>query len=177
MATIPKPIDATTIEGWLRDMQCDPHRGIDPTANWRFEVDYPPNSQTKISVLNPKKPARALVVFCAMNLSPIHVAAYEGLDPTEKKDFALDLQVALNRDYIEFQLVGIDPTKLTCPTGVQILSVLFDDGLSLNALAHRMTCVLKAILAGTLSINRYLGPQVDSGGSGQFDFRRLGTIQ
>ena len=169
-----KSIDPNLIEGWLKDLQCKPVRGIAPSANWRFEVDYPPTTQHKISVINPKVPSRAVVVACGTNLSPMHVAAFEGLDNDEKREFIFALQEALNRDRIEFQVHGSDLMGTKCPTGIQLMSVIFDDGLSLDALGQRLLQVMKTEIAGGICINRFLGPVNDSGGSGEFAFRRLG---
>jgi hypothetical protein len=174
---IVKATESRLVEGWLREMQCDPRPAVDPNANWRFDVKYPANTQHQISVANPKKPSRAVVIVCGVGFAPLHVAAFEGLEHDEKHAFAFALQEALNRDYVEFQLLGVDEKALSCPTGIQLVSTIYDDGLSLDMLATRMLQVLKAEVAGGLCINRYLGPSSSTGGAGQFEFRRLGTIQ
>jgi hypothetical protein len=176
MATNPKPIDPTMIEGWLREIQCDPRLAIDQKANWRFDLAYPSNSPHQISVVNPKKPSRAVVVTSRAILDPQHIAVFGGLDEDAKKEFYLALQETLNRDAVEYFLEGVNPATLACPTGFRIAAVIFDDGLSLDALALRISSVYKAEIAGSLCVNRHLGPTTP-GTSGQFEFKRLGTIQ
>jgi hypothetical protein len=109
-----------------------------------------------------------------VNFDPTQVAAFEGLEQEEKQDFAFALQEALNRDLVEFSLMGVNPTVLSCPTGFQVMSVIYDDGISLDALARRMSCLWKAEVAASICVNRHLGPLTDGGSAGQFDFRRLG---
>lgn len=177
MPTDSKSIDATQIEGWLTDLQSKPQRAIDPNANWRYEIEFPPNSAHRMVVMNPKNSC-AVVVASGMNLAPQHIAGWEGLDQDDQKDFVFDLQETLIRDHVEFQIQGVtNQANLTCPTGVQFMSPIYKDGLSLDVLAQRMGCILRAETAASVCINRYLGPSVVTGGAGQFDFRRLGRIQ
>ena len=173
MATKTTATNAAQIEGWLRDIQFEPSRAIDPVANWRFEVKFPPGSQYQFSVLNPKKPERSVIVVAQANLATEHLAAHGRLDDDAKVEFNVALQEALTRDYVEFQLLGA-PLLASCPIGFQVQSVIFDDGLSLDTLAFRMSCTYKTILGGSRCIHKHLGP----GGtdiSGQFDFKRLGV--
>jgi hypothetical protein len=170
----PKSIDSNQIEQWLRDLMCDPVPGVDPNANWRFEVNYPPKTQHKVSVINPKMPARALIVASAVTLGSVHLAAFERLKHDEKRAFIFALQDSLNRDHVEFQLQGVDVMGTKCPNGIQLMSVLYDDGLTLDALAQRLLQLMKAEVGGCVCISRFLGAVNNSGGPAPFDFRQPG---
>jgi hypothetical protein len=162
VTTSSQSIDSNQVEQWLRDLQCDPVPGVDPNANWRFEVNYPPNTLHKISVVNPKMPSRAVIVACAVNLSPMHLAAFERLEHDKKQAFSFALQESLNRDHVEFQLQGGDVTGTKFPTRIQLMSVIFDDGLTLDTLAQRLLQLMKAEVGGGICINRFLGPVTDT---------------
>jgi hypothetical protein len=173
MATNSRLIDPGTIEGWLRELQCEPRRVEDPTANWRFEMAYPSNSVHQMAVLNPKKIPRAVFIVTVANLGPEHHAAFAGFDDEQKREFNIELQEVLNRDSVEYLIQRFDPAGLVCPTGFQVQSAIFHDGLSLDAFAVRVSSVFKTEMAGVLYVQRRLGvTSTDS--SEQFGFRRLG---
>ncbi|HTV96326.1 MAG TPA: DUF2299 family protein [Steroidobacteraceae bacterium] len=160
MAAAKPGIEASVMEGWLRDMGCDPVRTGDESSNWRFDLVFPPTSSHKLFVVNPKQPPRAILVVSGAVLSPAHLAAFDSLGEDARREFVLDLQEALNRDHVECTIQGVTASSIR-PSGFQVMGIIFDDGLSLDALALRMSAVYKAELAGILCVTRRLAPRSD----------------
>jgi len=173
MLTVAKPSDSLAIEAWLRTMQLAPRKVADPANNWRLDFHYPAQSKQEMSLVNPKTPSSAVVVAYSVTLSPEHLAAFQLLELEDKQQFAFDFQLALNRESVEYMLIGLSPEIVGCPTAFQITSCIYDGAITLDNLALRMSSVFKAQLAGVLCIQRHLAPKA-GGGTDQFAFRRLG---
>src|ERR1700733_12635774 len=144
----PTLIDPQKIEGWLRDIGCEPQSVTDPSAVWRFDLQFPPGVPHRISILGPTKPARAVIVITGIAFAAEHHAAFNQLDEDAKQEFIRDLNGTLDRPFVEYQLDGVTNQTLVCPIGFRVTSVIFDDGLSLDTLAFRITSVFKAEMAG-----------------------------
>jgi hypothetical protein len=159
----------------LVEMGLDPIPVAEASFEWSLKFQYPVGLPANtMGVLKPKTPARALLVVTGVHLVAQHHAAFANLDQDDQKRFAFGLQKALLRDYVDYSIQGISPQALTCPTGFQITSTIYDDGLTLTNLALRISSVFKAQLAGNNCVNEFLGPLEGTGGSGTFAFRRLG---
>jgi hypothetical protein len=176
----PTRIDQKRIEGWLRDIGCEPQLVPEPAALWRYNFQFPfPAVQPQpnfMSVLNPLKPARAVVIVAGVALTPDNHAGFNQLDQDAKLEFVRDLHNTLNRDYVEYMLQGVSDQTVTCPTAIQLSALIYDDGLSLDNFAAKVTAVYKAEIACMACVMRHVGPSGTTG-SGQFDFKRLGGLQ
>jgi len=170
-----KASNSEVIVEWLHDLALKPEPISQPDINWGFQMQYPPNlpQPHKLGVVQPKMLRRGIVIVAGATLAPTQRAAFELLDDDAKTSFYDELQQTLNRDFVEYDLVGSDPQRRVCPGGIQIQAVIFEDGLSLDTLAWRLSSVYKAELAGCWCIQRHLG-QNSSSGSVQFGFRKLG---
>jgi hypothetical protein len=170
-------IKSEIVGEWLRLMGCVPRRIVGPGTNFQIEFSYPPDSPHLMTVVNATIRPHALVVITQTVISPEHVAAFQELETDEKVSFLRDLQKTLLRDYIEFNLMGIDEISgLVCPSAFQISATRYGDGLSLDSFARTVSSVYKAELAAITCVQEHLGPR-GLGGSGNFEFKRIGGIQ
>jgi hypothetical protein len=170
--TVPLKLTAQLAEGWLREMGSTPKRAPqDPALAWQFEFDHPPGSPGRLVLASPKGRPRSLLVISNIMVSPEHHAAFQDLDQDEKFAFFKELSTTLNREYVEFALLGT--TGMECPAGFQITATRYDDGLTLDSLSRTISSVYKAQLAGISCIQVHLTPK-GGGTAGHFDFKRMG---
>lgn len=170
--TVPLKLTQDLGERWLRDMGCTPMKGPqDPQLAWQLEFDHPPGSPGKLVLANPKARPRALIVISTIMISPEHVAAFQDLDQDEKFEFLKELGTTLNREFVEFGLMG-NP-GMECPAGFQVTATRYDDGLTLDSLSRSISSVYKAQLAGISCIQLHLAPK-GGGTAGSFHFKRMG---
>src|ERR1700732_3217532 len=156
--TTPLKLTDTVIEGWLRDMGSTPKRITgDPQMVWQFEFDFPYGGEHRLHIASQKIRPRAAIVMSQVAIGPDLHAAFGDLDQDEKEAFLKDLTRILNREYVEFALLGMVGFP-TCPAAFQVTSTRFDDGLSLDSLARSASSVYKAELAGISCLGDHLKP-------------------
>ena len=166
------PLAPERIEGWLREMGLQPRRIEEQTAIWAYVVGYP-SPPRQMLVINPKSKPRAVIIATELTLLPQHHEAFGRFSDDAKRAFHIDLQETLNRDYVEY-LVREGPNRWQdCPAGFQTSSVIFDDALTLDSLALRLSATFRAQIAGFLCVERHFG-RSPAGGTGTFDFTPTG---
>jgi hypothetical protein len=171
-------ITPALVQGWLKDIGCLPVKADPPgpEMSFQFMVDYPAGTPNRLYVFSPTGRPRALVVLSDVTLSPEHLATFRELENDDKIAFLQELQGTLNREFVEFALVGVSPTTLSCPTGLQVTATRFDDSISLDSFARSLSSVYNAELAGIACVQKHLNPRT-FGGGGHFDFKRTGGLQ
>ena len=171
-------ITGALVEGWLKDIGCTPTKPdpLGPEMTFQLLADYPPGTPNRLHAFSPIGRPRALVVLSEVGLSPEHHATFGELENEDKISFLQDLQATLNREFVEYALMGVSPTTLACPTGFQVTATRFDDSLSLDSFARSLSSVYKAEIAGIACVQKHLNPNT-LGGGGSFDFKRSGPLQ
>ena len=161
-----------SVETWLKEIGCTPVVENDPEANFHFRIDYPVNSPHVMHVVSPRKSNAAVVVATRTDMGHEHIESFQKLDPDSQQDFLWDLRRTVNSTEVDFQFDGAkNPTD--CPTAVQISSVRFSDGLTMDSFVRTVGAVFKIELAAIWVIHKHLGSGGDHG-PGRFDFRRIG---
>jgi hypothetical protein len=157
------------IRGWLRDIGCNPIPRSSPELNWAFEVVFPPQGPTRLTVQNQKNLPRAVLIVSRTEVSPEHFAAFENLDEDSRREFWQALALRLNNhDFIEFSVEGVPPG---CPTAFQIAVARWDDGLTLDSFARSLSSVNKAFFDACSFFREHFGTPGPASG-GEFDFKR-----
>jgi hypothetical protein len=170
MGTESRVATGALIQGWLRDMGCTPIPRSNPEVNWAFEVDFPPKSPTRLTIVNPRTMPRAAVIMSRTVVSPEQRAAFENLDEDSRREFWEKLALRLNgHDFIEFQIEGV-PTG-SCPTAFQIFVSRWDDGLTLDSLHRSLSSAHKAYFDACAFFRENFGTSGPAA-AGEFDFRR-----
>jgi hypothetical protein len=170
MAPKPEFASGALIEGWLRDMACVPQRVSEPTCNWAFEANFPPDGPLNVRVMNPKAIPRAVAVVARVMPSPSQAAAWPGLDEDARREFWHDLRSKLNREFTEYQIEGT--MNVDCPTAFVVQAIRWDDGLTLDSFARSLSSINKAFHDGSSVFEERLGSSTPSSG-GEFAFKKL----
>lgn len=165
-------VEMAKIDEWLRGIGCTPTSVQEPGAFWHLQFNYPVNSPHLMHVIAPMRTPRAIVVLSRVSLESDLIEKFEGLDADAKDDFLWNLRETLNIVDIEFMLEGA-PGPLDCPTSIQTMLTRYDDGLTLDSLAHSVGAVFKTELRAMWVVQRHLGSK-GYGSGDRFDFRRLG---
>jgi hypothetical protein len=164
-------ISGTTIERWLKDMEAVIIGRIDePGARFNFEIQYPPGTPNRLSVIGPVQRPRAVIVAGKIAVSPEHQRTFHEIDPNARNSFLKDLSARLTTDFAEFVFHGMTATS-QCPTTIEVSACRYDDGLTLDSFARTVSSVFKAELVAIQCVREHLQRPGFSGG---FDFQHIG---
>lgn len=162
--------NGSLIEGWLRDTGCQPVIRQLPEVNWAYEVNFPPQGPAKLTIFNPAKLPRAVIILSRTIVPATHIKAFDALDEDSRREFLERLRATLNREFIEFHL-EMPPTG-GCPAGFQMSVTRFDHGVTLDSFVRSLSSVNKAYLDASACFQQYLGdPGTPAGG--EFEFEKL----
>jgi hypothetical protein len=135
-------------------------------------VDYPVHSAERLGVLELAAQPGRVIIATAAELSPEHRDGFAKLDDDAKEAFQWRFRHALINNDSDFQIDGVD-TLHDCPTPFQIITMRYEDGLTLDSFARSLGVVHKTKLIGIWVVQEELGPR-SFGAGGRFDFKKLG---
>lgn len=119
-----------TIKKWLVDSGHSIREIKDDTANFNFEIDFPPKQQSKANIVNPKEVTDLIGIIKNIKISPVHLTGLQKMKPQSRKNFIQEIASELLFKDSDFQF-KIDSDILT---SVQIIYSIYLDGLTKNEL-------------------------------------------
>jgi len=143
------------VEGWLRQMGCNP-KTVPPIEGntWQLQFVFPPGSQQTLACFAPRMPQGATVISVNYPLTQGE-AAYDALTEAQRMIFLQDLRGVLCRDYLYHDIApGARPNG--CPRSFAVFDMRFDDGLTLDSFARSIIAVSNAALTANLCCARHL---------------------
>lgn len=144
------------IRTWLMDENALLEKKFDENAEFHYIIEFPKDNI--MDVVKPKE-KDAIVVACATQVSPEHLALMNSSKPEKRRDFLFDLQFGLNSYLVDFDLnVNKDILQHFVVT-----NTIYEDGLNKNEFMKTLNRVFKAKLFCIFLINKQFGhvnPQV-----------------
>lgn len=138
------------VEKWLLDEDILREMKYDENADFHFIVEFP--KENIMDVVKPKD-KDSIILACATQVAPQHVALMEAADMKTKKDFILDLNFGLNSFLVDFDLqISNDILRQFVVT-----EQIFEDALTKDMLYRTLKRVFKAKLHCIWLIDKKFG--------------------
>ena len=138
------------VEKWLMDEDVLREMKYDENADFHFIVEFP--KENIMDVVKPKD-KDSIILACATQVAPQHVALMEAADMKTKKEFILDLNFGLNTFLVDFDLqVSNDILRQFVVT-----EQIFEDALTKDMLFRTLKRVFKAKLHCIWLIDKKFG--------------------
>jgi hypothetical protein len=141
------------IQKWLADEGMFREIVQDDTANFHYSIDYPPNSNNRMDIIQPKGKNDMIVIASGTTVSPVHLQKIKGLSNKKREAFLWGFKFLLNN-------LPVDIT-LQQPEGIlqrfAITDTIFIDGLTKDRLMRTIRCVFKAKIQGIWKIQEEFG--------------------
>lgn len=143
-------IEETTIKQWLLDEDILREMKYDENADYHFIVEFPKDNI--MDIVKPKG-KDCIIVACATQVSPEHKNLMIPTDTKTKKDFILELNMALNSFLVDYELqINQDILQQFI-----ITDQIFEDGLTKDAFIRTMKRVFKSKLQCIWLIDKCFG--------------------
>lgn len=143
-------IEEETIKKWLLDEDILREMKYDENADYHFIVEFPKDNV--MDVVKPKE-KDYIVIACATQVSPEHKNLMISTDSGTKKDFILELNMALNSFLVDYELqINQDILQQYIVT-----DQIFEDGLTKDAFIKTLKRVFKAKLHCIWLIDKCFG--------------------
>lgn len=159
------------VENWLRALGCTPVAENDAGSGWHLHFDYPVKTPNLMHVVSPAENRDAVVIATGITVNGAHVETFGRLSDDEKVDFLYEFRQMLNTPETDFIFEGTTGA-LDIPKTIQISSLRYTDGLTLDSFARSTGAVYKMQLKTMMFVQHKLGER-PGGPLGRFDFKRL----
>lgn len=138
------------IRTWLMDEDALREKKFDENAEFHYIIEFP--KENIMDVVKPKG-KDAIVIACATQVSPEHLALMNSSTPEIRRDFLLDLQFGFNSYLVDFDLnVNKDVLQHFVVT-----NTIYEDGLNKNEFMKTLNRVFKSKLFCIFLINKVFG--------------------
>ena len=138
------------VEKWLLDEDILREMKYDENADFHFIVEFP--KENIMDVVKPKG-KDSIILACATQVAPQHIALMQSADIKTQKEFILDLNFGLNKFLVDFDLqVSNDILRQFVVT-----EQIFEDALTKDMLFRTLKRVFKAKLHCIWLIDKKFG--------------------
>lgn len=138
------------IRTWLMDEDALLEKKFDENADYHYIIEFP--KENIMDVVKPKQ-KDAIVIACATQVSPEHLALMNSSTPENRRDFLFDLQFGLNSYLVDFDLnVNKDVLQHFVVT-----NTIYEDGLNKNEFMKTLNRIFKSKLFCIFLINKQFG--------------------
>ena len=143
-------INEKQIREWLGEEGLFRERVKDDDSNFHFIVEYPEGNS--IDLIQPRGKEDILIIGCATNISPEHVAFLKKSKPEEKQKLIWDFKFTINQMLLDFQ---IDHPNNEIKTFI-ISDELYEDRLTKHKLIFKIKKIFKCKLQCMLLVEKML---------------------
>ena len=138
------------VRNWLMDEECLLEKKFDENADFHYIIEFP--KENIMDVVKPKD-KDCLIIACATQVAQEHINLMVDATPEVRRNFILDLQVALNSYLVDFEL-SINKDLLQ---QFVVTDTIYEDGLSQNEVMKTIKRVFKAKLHCIFLIDKSFG--------------------
>ena len=135
------------IRTWLMEEDALLEKKFDENAEFHYIIEFP-----KDNIMDVVKPTGkdAIVIACATQVSPEHLALMNSSTPEIRRDFLFDLQFGLNSYLVDFDL-KVDKDVLQ---NFVVTNTIFEDDINKNEFMKTINRVFKSKLYCIFLINK-----------------------
>ena len=145
-------IKEEVIKNWIVDEGIFREKKLDDNADFHYIIEFP--NDNIMDVVRPKGKDFVLVA-CATQVSPQHLELMNVSSASERNDFLLDVNMAINQFLVDCQLAVDQNTNLL--QQYVITYQIFDDGITKNTLFDAFKRVFKAKIQCVWLIEKTFG--------------------
>ena len=140
-------INEEIVKDWIVDEGIFREKKLDDNADFHYIIEFP-----KDNIMDVVKPTGkdAIVIACATQVSPEHLALMNSSTPEIRRDFLFDLQFGLNSYLVDFDL-KVDKDVLQ---NFVVTNTIFEDGINKNEFMKTINRVFKSKLYCIFLINK-----------------------